>query len=49
MRKLLLLFMLVCVPALAQTDSGLAVGANTPAYHPTHVTGPDAESQVCPV
>lgn len=41
--------MLLCAPAMAQVESGLAVGADTPPYHPVHVTGPDAGSKVCPV
>ena len=49
MRKLFLLLLLLCAPALAQTDSGLAIGGKTPPYHPKHITGPDAGSDVCPV
>ena len=30
-------------------DSGPAVGANLPAFEPTHVTGPDAGTETCPV
>jgi len=26
-----------------------AIGGNTPAYHPQHVTGPDAGTDTCPV
>lgn len=33
----------------AELASGLAVGANTPAHHPQHVTGPDAGTDTCPV
>ena len=49
MRKLFLLLLLLAAPALAQVDSGLDVGVTAPPYHPTHVTGPDAGSDVCPV
>lgn len=30
-------------------DSGLPKGANLPAFDPTHVTGPDAGTNTCPV
>jgi hypothetical protein len=50
MRKLILwLLLCCCLPALADTPSGLSAGETTPPYHPTHTTGPDAGSTVCPV
>lgn len=35
--------------ALGGMNSGLAKGANLPAFDPTHVTGPDAGTNTCPV
>ena len=35
--------------ALAPVDSGLAVGDMTSAFEPTHVSGPDAGTNTCPV
>lgn len=50
MRKLLFLLLLLSFSAGAdQLKSGLNVGDDTPAYHPTHITGPDAGTTVCPV
>lgn len=49
MRKLLILLLLLCAPAMAQANSGLGVGDKTPAYHPKHITGPDGGTDTCPV
>ncbi len=51
MRKTIcfLLCAAICVlGALAQT-SGLAPGDFAPAYNPTHLTGPDKGTTICPV
>ena len=37
------------LPALATPNSGLAVGETAPAHHPKHITGPDANTDTCPV
>lgn len=51
MRILRLFLLLLCaLPAwAAPLQSGPEVGGNTPPFHPTHVTGPDAGTDVCPV
>ena len=30
-------------------DSGLAVGANIPMMHPTHISGPNKGTTACPI
>lgn len=51
LRNLLALTVLVC-SSFAVTnqgvESGLAVGAGTPAFHPQHVAGPDKGTNACP-
>lgn len=48
-KNLFILLCLLTLPALADIQSGLAVGEHAPAHHPQHITGPDAGTDVCPV
>jgi len=36
------------VALLGGPESGLAIGANVPAFHPQHVTGPHKGTDACP-
>jgi hypothetical protein len=50
MHKLILfLLLLTFSPISAEVNSGLVVGERAPAHHPTHITGPDAGTDICPV
>ena len=47
--KKYLLVLLLAMTAWAGPQSGLNIGEACPAYHPQHVTGPDANTDTCPV
>lgn len=47
--RTLTLLLLVSVALYAQPASGPAIGDGLPAFHPQHVTGPDAGTDTCPV
>jgi hypothetical protein len=47
--RTLILLLLVTVAGFAQPQSGPAIGDRLPAFHPQHVTGPDAGTDTCPV
>ena len=49
MKKHLLLLMLLVSTACLAKVSGLEVGETTPAHRPQHITGPDANTDTCPV
>ena len=49
MKKYLGVLVLLLSAAGAANTSGLEVGQVTPAHHPQHITGPDINTDVCPV
>jgi hypothetical protein len=51
MYKLLFTLLLLTATVSAQQNvaSGLDIGERAPAHNPTHITGPDAGTTICPV
>lgn len=51
MYKVLITLLLLATTALAEQGvvSGLKIGDRAPAHNPTHITGPDAGTTICPV
>ena len=48
-RILIVAFLLLGVASADTLNSGLEVGDFAPAHNPYHVTGPDADTTICPV